>query len=410
MSDFVAWRGGQWLTKLELQAHLAAVSGLENVGLLLGAGASVGAGGQTVGQIWDAFCSRSAADVAWLKTGGFIDAAAAPNVELLLDRLEIAASEWDRQKKSTDELRAAQRNLQRAIVNGALLKRDWWEDPAVLGEFPAELTAHTTVLRKLCSARQPGQPAPWVFSLNYDLAVEWAAEALGLHVTNGFAGVHHRTFAPQNFDLGLRNMLARGEARFGTYNIYLAKLHGSLSWREASSDSVVEEPSSAIWPKLKDWLDDATKTTFPGLLVLPSAAKYFQTAGFVLGELFRRFTDLAAHPQTGLVVCGYSFSDPHVNRALRAALQNPTLQLVVCARKAKEGSGVLKVSECGPWVQALERLGLPQVTIVFGDDATFESLAGQLPDPVLFDKQSLEIRRVLKELRDDLAAPAGPKP
>jgi hypothetical protein len=124
----------------------------------------------------------------------------------------------------------------------------------------------------------------------------------------------------------------------------------------------------------------------------------------VLGELFRRFTDLSARPQTGLVVCGYSFGDPHVNRALRAALQNPTLQLVVCVRKAKMESGSLNVRECAPWVQSLVRLALPQVTIVFGDDAAFEGLARQLPDPVLFDKQSLEIRRVLRELREDPAA------
>lgn len=39
-----------------------------------------------------------------------------------------------------------------------------------------ELATHRRLLQKLTAARQPGQPSPWIFTTNYDLAIEWAAE------------------------------------------------------------------------------------------------------------------------------------------------------------------------------------------------------------------------------------------
>src|SRR5690606_34698468 len=134
-------------------------------------------------------------------------------------------------------------------------------------------------LQKLVSARQPGQAAPWVFTTNYDLAIEWAAESIDLQVVNGFLGIHGRRFSPQSFDLGFRNTQARGEARFGIYNIYLAKLHGSLSWREDNTQ-VYEVQAGIADKEIQDFLNDETKTKL-GLMVMPRAAKYMETVGYV---------------------------------------------------------------------------------------------------------------------------------
>jgi hypothetical protein len=353
-------------------------------------------------EVWRAFERDCSNDIAWLKAQKFLTGDPPPDVEKLLDSLEVAQIEWTRTSHvELEHLRRVRAGLSRKIVEASVLKPDWWKDASLVGLFPTELEAHTELLRKLCAARQPGQGAPWIFTTNYDLAVEWASESLGLQVSNGFAGLHHRLFSPHNFDLGLRNTLARGEARFGTYNIYLAKLHGSLTWREAADGTVIEESTPALWPRLEKWLA-GDGAAFLRLLVLPNAAKYLQTTAFVLGELLRRFTELLARPQIGLVVCGYSFSDDHLNRVLRAALQNPTLQLVLYIRKASRKGDVLDIAGSSRWVQRIAAMGLPQVTVVGGgDDASFSALAHGLPDPAIFDRQALEIRHVLREIEAD---------
>jgi len=300
--SIVAYRGGKKITdELELQAYLASLLRLENVGLLLGAGASCSAGGQTMRTLWTSFLRDSPADANWLlsqkfitederrlplpprptlpagatttSTNPFIPAlpASLPNFEVLLDRLEIAILEWERQESSEiTQAQAVRAALFRSVVGAAKLKEDWWKSP--LGaDLAEELGAHRSILQKLTAARQPGQPAPWIFTTNYDLAIEWAAESVDLQVINGFLGVHSRRFSPQSFDLGFRNAQAKGEARFGVYNIYLAKLHGSLTWKEVDH-SLYEVPASEAWRDIDEFLSLITgKLSY---LVLPRAAKY----------------------------------------------------------------------------------------------------------------------------------------
>ena len=279
-----AYRGGKPITdELELQAYLASLLRLENVGLLLGAGASCSAGGQTMRTLWTSFLRDSPADAEWLLSQKFITederrlplppppalsagattastnpfitglTASLPNFEVLLDRLEIAILEWERQESSEiTRAQAARAALFRSVVNAAKLKEDWWTSP--LGaDLAEELGAHRSILQKLTAARQPGQPAPWIFTTNYDLAIEWAAESVDLQVINGFLGVHSRRFSPQSFDLGFRNAQAKGEARFGVYNVYLAKLHGSLTWKEVDH-SLYEVPASEAWRDIDEFL------------------------------------------------------------------------------------------------------------------------------------------------------------
>ena len=234
-----ARRGNQWLTKDDLEAHLAAVVRLENVGILLGAGASAGAlGGVTMADLWTDFTKCFQSSTAWLRREGFISAGENVNVEKITDALEITRLEWKRvnRPRKLQELKRAHADVLRSVVRGSLLQQPWWEEPSMVDIKCEELASHRQLLQKLTAARQPGQPSPWVFTTNYDLAVEWAAETMGLKVTNGFDGLHRRVFSPHNFDLGYRNMLARGEARFGTYSIYIAKLHGSLTWQTAGRE------------------------------------------------------------------------------------------------------------------------------------------------------------------------------
>lgn len=87
---FCARRGNQWLTKQDLEAHLAAVVRLEHVGVLLGAGASVGGdlGGKTMASLWDDFTSNFPTSASWLESENFVSGGASVNVEALTDSLD----------------------------------------------------------------------------------------------------------------------------------------------------------------------------------------------------------------------------------------------------------------------------------------------------------------------------------
>ncbi|SFR96006.1 SIR2-like domain-containing protein [Stenotrophomonas maltophilia] len=322
--------------------------------------------------------------------------ASLPNFEVLLDRLEIAILEWERQESSEiTRAQAARAALFRSVVSAAKLKEDWWTSP--LGaDLAEELGAHRSILQKLTAARQPGQPAPWIFTTNYDLAIEWAAESVDLQVINGFLGVHSRRFSPQSFDLGFRNAQAKGEARFGVYNVYLAKLHGSLTWKEVDH-SLYEVPASEAWRDIDEFLTGfADKLSY---LVLPRAAKYLQTVGYVMGELLRRFAEFMARPQTALLINGYGFGDEHINRLIRSALLNPTLQVVVYLPEFK---GDPAAADLPQTVRRLLALQTPRLTIVGGGSRAFTSaLANDLPDPAVYDQELADLRRRLMPERPD---------
>lgn len=401
--DIVAYRGDSKLSDDALRAHLATILRLEHIGLLLGAGASVDLGGMTIKSLWEHFTSQFHESSETLIQHGIAAATGTPNLEVLLDRLEVACLEATRVNAThLDAMLTAQRDLRRSVVHASILQQDFWSDPSQIHEVPPVLQDHCSLLQKLRGARQPGQPAPWIFTPNYDLAIEWAAEAVGLEVMNGFRGLHHRSFSPHAFDLGLRNTLARGEARFGCYEVYVAKLHGSLTWCALATGAVIEKPAVSLWDEINTFRNGESDE-FGQHMVFPSAAKYLQTVGFVLGELFRRFTEFLNRPQTALIVNGYSFGDEHLNRILLSALQNPTLSLVIYAPMATVTDTGVVVPDDRPALKRLAALRSPQVTIVGNSQrAHFSALANDLPDPSIFDDRSRQIRQMLKDLKGDL--------
>lgn len=430
--SFAAIRGATALAdEIELEAHLASLLRLENIGLLLGAGASVAAGGLTMIALWAKFISDCSTEAAWMVEHGFIDAQATitpkpitPNIEHLIDSLEIALSDWSRQMKKFEEnpleyalgekeleqalvdLKGAKAALFRTVVTAALLRKEWWLSPSGVESDEAALASQRTILQKLVSARQPGQASPWVFTTNYDLAVEWAAESIDLQVSNGFLGVHTRRFSPQSFDLGFRNTQARGEARFGVYNIYLAKLHGSLTWKEENGE-VFEVSAPLAHQRITAFMNERDGSDL-GLMVMPRAAKYMDTNGYVLGELFRRFAEFMSKPQSCLILCGYGFGDEHINRLIRSALLNPTLQLVIYSSGFNGDPTDANLPNA---LRKLLSLKNPRITVVGGGSAHayIDSLARHLPDPLIYDE---DMRKFEKALRDDernTQAPVAPQ-
>lgn len=429
---FAAIRGGSALAdETELEAHLASLLRLENIGLLLGAGASVAAGGLTMIALWTRFVTECPGDAAWMVEHGFIREDATtlprpvtPNFEHLIDSLEIALSDWTRQmgmfgdnpidyapgerelEVNLSDLKKVKAALFRTVVSAALLRQEWWLSPSGVESDDDGLASQRTVLQKLVSARQPGQSSPWVFTTNYDLAIEWAAESIDLQVSNGFLGTHTRRFSPQSFDLGFRNTQARGEARFGVYNIYLAKLHGSLTWKQECGQ-VFELSAPLAHQRIEAFMAERDGEDL-GLMVMPRAAKYMDTIGYVLGELFRRFAEFMSKPQSCLILCGYGFGDEHINRLIRSALLNPTLQLVIYSSGF---NGDPADQSLPPALRKLLSLKNPRITVVGGGSshAYIDSLARHLPDPLIYDEDMRKFEKALREPRDLQGEAAAPR-
>lgn len=418
--DYVGIRGTTQLTEEELEAHLALALRTENVGVLLGSGTSVSAGGPTIRSLWQQLADERPDTRNWLVSEGFAEEPSEdrpPNIEEAIDRLSIAEQDLCRRglKDSEDlkELRKHRSAIYRMLLKACLLNEKFWSgeiDPAT----DQGLTAHRTFLARLISTRSPGQDAPWIFSTNYDLAVEWAAENLSLEVINGFGGLHDRRFSSSRFDLGFRNVQASGLARLGSYHLYLVKLHGSLTWLRVEPDLVREVSAAHAWREIEAMETDGAEGDRLSdlVLILPNTQKYLATAGYIHGELIRRFTEFLGRPQTTLLVAGYSFNDEHLNRVVRSALNNPTLHLVIflpeLGQDPSERFTALSTA-ARSLVEPLIATSSPRVTFVHGETAYFETLVNLLPEPALLDDvaaQGNRIEKMLAQLRPEELAVA----
>ena len=399
-NNFIAQRGEIKLTEKDLNAYIATLLRIENVGILLGAGSSVCAGGKTMKELWNNIDKESAD---WLKKEGYLENTndiqtefcanqipEPPNVEELLSKLAISIHYLKHYSNSNQEgkLKSAEKSQQaiyQSIIEASKLDENMWKtETGSVSNGNANLENHRKMLQRLISARQPGQASPWVFTTNYDLSIEWAEESIGLNLINGFSGLHARKFTPQSFDLNYRNVKARGEAQYVTYNIYLSKLHGSLTWFEAEDKQIYEIQAIKAWEKLQNYL--LSGNTHPPFLVMPGVAKYFDTVGFVLGELLRRFSEFVNKPQSTLIVSGYGFRDDHINRLLKTALINPTFQLIVYF----PDFGLSPLPNALREILAFEN---PRVTIVGG--RRFDGFVSHLPDPVIYNEDLSMIKEKL---------------
>ncbi|WP_293011386.1 SIR2 family protein [Oceanicaulis sp.] len=388
-------RGGESITEQELRSHLALALRMENVGVLFGAGASIDAGGKSMAGIWDNVIKADPELKPKLVDESYIsNEDGTPDLEALIAKLELSKADLSRSDMETDryrEIDARLNQIRRAIVEAVMLSNELWDYSD--GSREAILTPYNRLLARLQGSRQPGQSAPWVFTTNYDLSIEWAAELLGIHIVNGFSGLHQRRFQPNAFDLSLQNSHASGEARFGSYNLNLVKLHGSISWQLDHDDEPIESAASSIYEGLRNFVDGSS-SEFEPLLIQPRTAKYVDSVGFIYGELARRFTEFLSRPNTTLIVCGYGFGDKHINRLLLSGLWNPTLQLVIYHPEWAEGE------EIGhPFVKRLVSLALPRVLIRGGGEAAyFEPMTRDLPDPAMTDGLSSEAKKLLSQL------------
>jgi len=164
------------------------------------------------------------------------------------------------------------------------------------------------------------------FTLNYDTLLEQAADAEGITLVDGFVGTLRRTFRPESYDRDFYFPAQTTEGRVHRLDrvVHLHKLHGSVTWCRA--DETDDNPFGLC--------SDPRGPENPGqdVVIFPTPLKYGATLGMPYSEMFRRFGQIVAQPQSVLFVIGYGFGDEHVNATIRQALAIPSLTLVIVAR------------------------------------------------------------------------------
>ncbi|MGG7669390.1 SIR2 family protein [Yersinia sp. J1] len=389
------YQGGIPLDEKDYQSHVYSLCQLDNVGVLLGAGSSTGCGGWTMKKVWQEFKKYHTEQVNKLiNTYYLVDPLESENdlvnVELLIDEASkfLSVAKTRKQDDVIYDFNSILKELYKAVTKAALLTGD---------DFPDKnqgrndkFNDHKELISKLMSNRQPGQSAPALFTTNYDLALEWAAEDIGVQLFNGFSGLHTRQFYPQNFDLSFRNVNAKGEARFGHYHSYLYKLHGSLTWHQDDSLSITEVSASQAYDSYLKKVIEGEELQLGQYLIYPGANKYSHTIGFVYGEMFRRFSEFLSKPQTAIFINGFGFGDYHINRIILGALLNPSLHVVIYypnLESAEANVGLNIASEGEKTIVRIKNMALKQITVVGGGErAYFSSFVKDLPYPVLFPR------------------------
>ena len=183
-----------------------------------------------------------------------------------------------------------------------------------------------------------------IFTLNYDLAFEYACDELGIEYINGFVGFNERNFRPEvyNYDFFFPGDTTEGKVRRIERVIKYYKLHGSLNWVYKNQNKnnpygLYEIPIELVRMKLENKMDN-----LGDIMIYPTSSKKEYTLNFPYSELFRKFADRLQQPEAVLFVVGYSFYDEHVNDIIYQALANPSFTLIIVDFNGTKNEGEIK--------------------------------------------------------------------
>jgi len=231
-----------------------------------------------------------------------------------------------------------------------------------------------------------------MFTLNYDTLIENAADAEGSVLVDGFVGTLRRIFRPESYDLDFYFPAQTTEGRVHRFDraLHLYKLHGSITWHRCAADWENPYGLYATFFNQAAPEDD--------VLIYPTPLKYGQALGLPYSELFRRFAGAIAQPQSVLFVIGYGFGDEHVNALIRQALVIPSFTLVV-----------VDPDPTSEFVNHLEQLGDERVWLVGGWKlGTFEHLVEKLLPDLREEEIALKVMKTYRTLAP--AVQAGDPP
>ena len=164
-----------------------------------------------------------------------------------------------------------------------------------------------------------------IFTTNYDLLMEQSLEEMRIPYFDGFIGSRFSFFDPYAIE---EDVLPSRWAR-------LWKLHGSINWHIDDKKRISRGPEP---------------DTSQGLMIHPSHLKYDESRRMPYLALMDRLKQFLKQPSAGLIICGYSFSDIHINDVIQRGLQG-NATAVAFANMYNElqsySRGVKLASKCG---------------------------------------------------------------
>lgn len=162
-----------------------------------------------------------------------------------------------------------------------------------------KLPHHDTPYHNLAAwmSRQGENPIE-LFTTNYDLLIEQALEETGLPYFDGFVGAREPFFDTHAVET---DILPSRWAR-------VWKLHGSINWFQSDPESPVIRGCGLGNDKRR-------------VLIHPSHLKYEESRKMPYLALLDRLKTFLKQPSAGLILCGYSFGDKHINEIIIQGLK-----------------------------------------------------------------------------------------
>ncbi len=220
-----------------------------------------------------------------------------------------------------------------------------------------ESAPHVDFLNKITS-RKTNDPRVQLFTLNYDLLFEMAANKSGFVVIDGFSFTQPRIFSGRYFDLDIVNRektRIKHEESFISKVFHYYKLHGSLNWQKNIDDKIiqVEDPKHP-------------------LIIYPADEKYESSYEQPYFEMMSRFQQSLRKENTLLIVIGFGFKDKHIrNIILEAVEQNPSFQLLIVSYSSL-GDGGINTSALKHFFNDVDNIEVKRgVNIIFDSFANF---------------------------------------
>jgi hypothetical protein len=236
-----------------------------------------------------------------------------------------------------------------------------------------ELIFHEAFLRRL-ARRSVRRERLRLFTTNYDLCFEHAAQRSGFVVMDGFTFSQPSTFDPMHFAYDIVRRGSEPDAPDYIENLFqLYKIHGSIDWE-------VDENANKI---------NKVPGTDKPLLIYPRSTKYELAFAQPYLEMISSFQSAIRQRDTGLLVVGFGFNDKHIAEPILAAIEtNLSMKVVVISPGIQEQSGR------NPHLSKIAGLidqGDARLSMI---GATFEEVVPIIPDIAAMTDLERHIERV----------------
>jgi hypothetical protein len=263
------------------------------------------------------------------------------------------------------------------------------------------LSSHEILLRKI-ARRGTKKPRARIYTTNYDLCFERAAQAQRFTIIDGFSHAQPQVYDRSHFMMDLvRRDGSRDTPDFieGVFHLY--KMHGSLDWRKIGAEIIRDRGTG--------------KESGEPVLIYPRDSKYQEAFDRPYLDLMSSFQAVIREPDTTLLVAGFGFNDDHISQPIIAALEsNVSFRLLVCdpffidPALLQKGKVTLEANSAGnnefhKKLFKLTTLDDPRIAIL---NARFEDVTRAIPDLVAETERERQSNR-MRALHDVEAKPRG---